>query len=231
MLRPPMNLDEFKVKFEEIKSRGFIKTTRNGPTGVGHTFETVLGYTEDNIALPDLGEVELKARRINSHSMVTLFTHDRKAWVTQPLQAIRKYGTPDENGRLGMYFTMSRNPNNSGVYLDISDDKATVKSTDGTEIASWSLDALANKFCTKIPGLVLVNAESKFENGVEHFHYVNAQVLRGTSPYIIRQNIENGNIMIDLRLHDKGTSARNHGTGFRILEDRLPLLFSSSEKL
>jgi len=35
------------------------------------------------------------------------------------------------------------------------------------------------------------------------------------------------NILVDLRLHDKGTMARNHGTGFRTYEDKLPLLFQS----
>jgi len=35
-----------------------------------------------------------------------------------------------------------------------------------------------------------------------------------------------GNILVDLRLHDNITRARNHGTGFRAYEDKLPLLFS-----
>ena len=68
------DLKEFKEQFAIIRDRGFIRTHRNGPTGVGHTLEQELGMTENNIAVPDLGEVELKARRIASGSMVTLFT-------------------------------------------------------------------------------------------------------------------------------------------------------------
>ena len=34
-------------------------------------------------------------------------------------------------------------------------------------------------------------------------------------------------LLVDLRLHDKGTMTRNHGTGFRTYEDKLPLLFNS----
>lgn len=38
-----MNLEEFKQKFQELKNKGFIKSLRKGPTGVGFTFETLVG--------------------------------------------------------------------------------------------------------------------------------------------------------------------------------------------
>jgi hypothetical protein len=107
MARKVMTLGEFRERFAEIKDRGFIRSTRRGPTGVGHTLETLLGLEEDNIPMPDLGEVELKGHRAGSDSMVTLFTYDRKCWKVKQLPAIRKYGTPDKNpeknGRLGIH--------------------------------------------------------------------------------------------------------------------------------
>ena len=39
------------------------------------------------------------------------------------------------------------------------------------------------------------------------------------------------NILVDLRLHDKGTMARNHGTGFRTYENKLSLLFNNVKDL
>jgi len=51
--------------------------------------------------------------------------------------------------------------------------------------------------------------------------------MRGTSPELLAYQFEKENILADLRLHDKGKSARNHGTGFRTYEDKLPLLFKS----
>ena len=36
-----------------------------------------------------------------------------------------------------------------------------------------------------------------------------------------------GDFVIDLRLHDKITMARNHGTGFRVKENKLINLFSN----
>ena len=35
-----MTIQEFSKKFKVIKEKGFIQSTRKGPTGVGHTLET-----------------------------------------------------------------------------------------------------------------------------------------------------------------------------------------------
>ncbi len=114
-----LTIEIFKKKFARVREKGWIASKRKGPTGVGQTLEYYLGMKENNIALPDLGTVELKAHRVGSSSMITLFTFNRKAWKINPLQAIRKYGTRDSNGRLGMYFTMARTPNSMGLFLHI----------------------------------------------------------------------------------------------------------------
>jgi len=53
--------------------------------------------------------------------------------------------------------------------------------------------------------------------------------MKGTSPELLGDHFRVEDILVDLRLHDKGTMARNHGTGFRTFEDKLPLLFSTIE--
>jgi hypothetical protein len=50
--------------------------------------------------------------------------------------------------------------------------------------------------------------------------------MKNTTPELLADQFKAENILVDLRLHDKGTRARNHGTGFRTYEDKLPLLFS-----
>ncbi len=79
-----MNLEEFKQKFQELRNKGFVKSLRKGPTGVGLTFETLMGVEENNLALPDIDGVEIKAHRDNSKSMITLFTFNKKAWQINP---------------------------------------------------------------------------------------------------------------------------------------------------
>ena len=226
-----LTLEAFKKKFAQIREKGWIASKRKGPTGVGQTLEYYLGMRENNIALPDLGTIELKAHRIGSSSMITLFTFNRKAWKMDPLKAIKKYGTRNDNGRLGMYFTMSRTPNSVGLFLHIDQSSISVRHISGEVITEWQLEILAERFAKKIPGLILVSAFSEMRGDVEWFKYDRAQLLTGTSPKIINNQIGAGNILVDLRLHDKGTAARNHGTGFRAKEDKLPFLFKNVSEL
>jgi hypothetical protein len=222
-----MTLAEFAGKFRQLKAKGWIQSERRGPTGIGQTLEKQIGLPENNIASPDLGEIELKAHRVNSSSLITLFTFNRKVWKTKPLEAIRNYGTPDETGRLGLYFTMSRTPNSTGLFLHIEDEAISVRHISGQIIAEWQLQVLAERFIQKIPALILVTAFSEMRGEIEWFSFDRAQLLTGTSEDIIQSQILilAGNILVELRLHDKITSARNHGTGFRAREDKLPLLF------
>ncbi len=226
-----MNLRQFKSAFAKVKKQGWVKSKRRGPTGVGHTLEQLIGLKENNIASPDLGEIELKAHRINSSSMITLFTFNRKVWKMKPLEAVRNYGTLDKNGRQGLYFTMSLKPNSSGLFLLVEHDAISVRHISGKIVAEWQMEALAKQFSKKVPALLLVSAFSEMRGDNEWFKYDRAQLLTGTSPDIIRNQIEAGNILVDLRLHDKVTTARNHGTGFRAYEDKLPRLFKKIEDL
>lgn len=226
-----LTLESFQKKFAQVRKKGWIASKRKGHTGVGQTLEYYLGMKENNIALPDLGTVELKAHRSGSSSMITLFTFNKEAWKINPLKAIKKYGTRDSNGRLGMYFTMSRTPNSVGLFLHIDRSTISVRHVSGEIVAEWQLEVLADRFVKKIPGLVLVSAFCEMRGNVEWFKYERAQLLTGISPDIIRNQITAGNILVDLRLHDKGTSARNHGTGFRATEDKLTSLFKNVSEL
>lgn len=226
-----MTLEEFQRKFSEIRELGFVETKRRGPTGIGHTLEQLLGLTENNIALPDFGDIELKAHRSSSPSLITLFTFNRKAWIMNPEAAVRKYGTPDSTGRLGLYFTMSLTPNAAGVFLRIEEGELQVRHIDGTLIAKWGLMNITERFMRKIPALIFVTASSEERNGSEYFWYSRAQLLEGSSPAILREQFAVHGVVLDLRLHDHQTRARNHGTGFRVYENNLPRLFAQVRDL
>ncbi|MBI4656426.1 MAG: hypothetical protein HY746_06755 [Elusimicrobia bacterium] len=220
-----MNLQKFKERLSSLKKKGYVPSTRKGPTGVGHTLETHLGLKENNVALPDLIEAEIKAHRSDSNNMITLFTFNRKVWQLPPLEAVKKYGSLDKNGRKGLYYTMSLKPNSAGLFLHITNQDISVRHISGTIIATWSLEKLAETFIRKMPALVLVSAFVEERGGKEWFHFYRAQLLRGTSPALLADQFKAENILVDLRLHDKGTMARNHGTGFRTYESKLPYLF------
>ena len=221
-----MTLEEFKIKFEEIKNRGFIPSLRNGPTGIGYTLETELGIKENNIAEPDIENIEIKAHRTKKNNLITLFTFNSKVWQISPLEAVKKYGSVDKNGRIGLYYTMSLKPNSAGLFLHVTKKEISVRHISGNVIAIWKLKDLAERFIQKIPALLFISAFTEERDGKEYFHFYRAQLMRNTTPQLLANQFRAENILVDLRLHDKGKSARNHGTGFRTYEDKLPLLFS-----
>ena len=224
-----MEIDEFIAKFSALKNKGYIKSLRRGPTGIGKTLETNLGISENNLYLPDLGEIELKAHRDDVSNLITLFTFNRWAWIMDPLKAVRKYGTKDDTGRLGLYFTMSFRPNSAGLFLITDDDSVSVRHLDGNTLVKWKFRDLEEQFQRKIPALILAYAQTEYRGDEEWFHFYTAKLLTDTSESIIKEQINKEVILIDLRLHDAKTHARNHGTGFRVREKDLPELFKKIE--
>ena len=227
-----MKITEFQKKLKDIKNKGFIRSKRKGPTGIGYTLESELGIEENNIAVPDLGFAELKSHRENHTGLVTLFTFNRKAWKINSLLAIKKYGSYDKNNRKGMYYTITQNPNSAGLFLTCNDDTIQVQHTSGEVILQWTMDSVAEKFSQKMKTVILVSAKVELREGREYFHYYQAKLLKGN---MNKQGLINafisGDFVIDLRLHDKKTMARNHGTGFRVQGNKLINLFSNISEI
>lgn len=205
-----------------------MKSMRRGNTGVGYTLESQLGLTENNIALSDLNVAELKAHRAGSSSLITLFTRDRGAWIVSQLDAIHRFGSADESGRQNLYVTMFAGRGEKDLFLEVDSKNATVKHRSGTVVAQWKHSDLAESFSGKFPALMLVTASVEVRKDGEWFHYRSARLLRGTSSERLQRGMSDGRIAVDLRLHDNDGVARNHGTGFRIAEVHLEMLFEES---
>lgn len=226
-----MTIEEFKRKFDVLKEKGFIPSLRKGPTGIGYTLEEELGIEENNFALPDIKGVELKSHRTGISSLITLFTFNKKVWQIPPLDAVKKYGSKDKNSRLGLYYTMGLKPNSAGLFLHVNKKEISVRHISGEIVTIWQTEDLAQRFLEKIPALMFVSAFVEERDGVEYFHFYRAQLMKDTSPELLSDQFKAENILVDLRLHDKGTRARNHGTGFRTHENKLPLLFKHIEEI
>lgn len=220
-----LTINEFSDRFKKIKKMGFVPSQRKGPTGIGYTLETLLGIDENNSKLPDIEGAELKTHRENSTNLITLFTFNNKAWKMSTLEAVKRYGSLDRDGRQGLYYTMSLKPNSAGLFLDVQEEHIAVRHISGTVVVEWVLEELAARFVSKIPALIFVTAFTELRDDREYFHFQRAQLMKGTTPELLYNQFKSENILVDLRLHDAGTKARNHGTGFRTFEERLPQLF------
>ena len=81
-------IEQLEKEFKRIKNMGYVKSTRNGPTGIGKTFEDLLGKKEDALGLPDYKGIEIKTKRSYSNSYTTLFNatlHGQNNYETKRL--------------------------------------------------------------------------------------------------------------------------------------------------
>jgi len=232
-----MQLIELKKRLKNLKDKGFIPSKRKGPTGIGYTFETELNLNETNIAIPDLGgRIELKTMRKASKSLVTLFTFNKAVWQIHPKKAMKKYGYFDENGRRCLYVTVAfGTPNKQGLLLDIDKSKANLRLRDkaGFLIGNWRISHIVAKFLSKMARVIVVFADTrKNKLGNEEFFYKNAYLLENPSDTNFVRAIKNKSAFVDIRMYLRPDgSVRNHGTGFRVYEKDLNLLYQARKEL
>ena len=232
-----MRLSQIRVRLQELKAEGFVPSERAGPTGIGHTLETRLGLEENNLPIPDIGgRVEVKATRNNWNNLITLFTLDRAVWQYTAKDIVGRWGYVDKNGRASLYTTISAKEVNAfGLQLSVPDDANHLYMThmpSETVLAVWDMYHIVGKFVTKFDRMLFVHADSQRVAGREEFHFNEAAILSEPSALTFKDSFADGKVTIDIRMHlrPNGT-ARNHGTGFRVLERNLPSLFGRIDDL
>lgn len=70
-------IEELVKSLRAIRDTGWVPNARpKNDGGVGNTLEDLLGVKENNLRIPDYGIYELKARRRDTSSLVTLFHNE-----------------------------------------------------------------------------------------------------------------------------------------------------------
>ena len=238
-------LDDFIREYTKVKEIGWIKTHRSGPSGIGKTIEDLLGIPENNRDEPDFGEYELKSCRINSQSMLTMFTR-----APQPAKANtylrEKYGYSSsvyDNDEKVLHSTLSADrftpiaDTGNKLKIRCKEDGIYIENQNEIENIFWSREALKKCFEKKYRNkFVYAKALNKGTGVDEEFHFIEAYEVSGFDYYAFIKLLETGKICVDLRIgqyhsgKNKGKT-HDHGTGFRIRESDQPLLFKIQNKI
>ena len=224
---------------------GWIKTHRAGPTGIGKTLEDLLGIPENNIDGPDFGDYELKSCRLNSNSMLTIFTKTpQPRGAANTLRMTFGYSSDAyDNDEKVLHSTLSADRfvpiADTGRSLKIlcGPTKISIIAEDGIEYAYWTREQLKVAFEKKYKNkFVYVKALSRGLGSNEEFKFVEAYEVSGFDYEAFVDLLEEGRIYIDLRIGQyhggiKHGQTHDHGTGFRIKENDQPLLFKVNKRL
>ena len=236
-----ITLEEFIEKFKEIQNMGWVKTHRKGTTGIGKTLEDLLGIRENNIQGPDFGKYELKSKRKNANSMLTLITKSPDTPDKANTQLRLKFGYSSNaynNNEKVLHTTLTATKftqvSNTGHSLKVvcDESKISIVSENNTIEASWDIDTLKDVMTKKLGDqFVFVRAESKGTGEDEEFLFTEAYLLDGFNSDAIINLVKTGDILVDLRIgqyhsgKNKGKT-HDHGTGFRIFEKSYHLIFN-----
>ena len=217
-----MNLKQLIKRLKEIKNYGFIKTHRAHDTGIGKTLEDLLGVKENNLRVPDVGKIEMKAKRIDSDSMLTIAT---KSPLPRGANRIlfKNYKYIDKDGYCNLHSTVySSKFNPQGFKIIISNNKLILKNKKDIEVF-WPLTIFDDVLKSKSNKILLVLAKTKGERKTksEQFHFVEAYLLSKLNVKKFESAVKNDKLKIDIRIgvYRSGISKgkyHDHGTGFRI---------------
>ena len=237
-------------KFYEIRELGYVKTTRGGSTGIGKTFEDLLGKAEDRSTNPDYYGIEIKTKLVNSDKYTTLFNLTPKGKEQFEIKRLVKtYGYPDKTMKsckilnatiydsclsciAAKYFM--------GLIIDYKQRKIFLKvinmNMDLLEnYVFWDFDELEERLNKKLKYLAVVNASKRYTHGIAYYHYkrIDFYYLKDFNTFL--KLIEQGIICITFHIgivksgerkgeiHDRGTSFRIKECNLTKLFDKIPL--------
>lgn len=240
---------QFISGFKKVKEMGFVSSHRKNNTGIGKTFEDLMGIQENNIQDVDfMNLIEIKTKRLESESMLTLFT----LAPTYPKKSngyLRDtYGMVDEGGiykklhttitaleynnfgeNLG--FKLECNDEEERIYIRVMDKRTNTIFNDNIY---YTYDKIREVISKKCANIAFVVADTRKNNDKEEFHFTSAKLLTGCTFKSFLCAVKDGRVKYDIRIgsyksgKNKG-KVHDHGSGFRIRKNEISSLFNITE--
>jgi len=229
--------------------------------GIGNTLEDLLGIKENNLPIPNAAEWELKCQRLETTSLTTLFHMEPspRAMKFVPQILLLKYGWKHQEAGIKypaneMSFRQTitgtvRSDRGFKVVVDREQQKVLIsfnaKNVDPRHAAwlksvkeriglgelspqpYWGFDDLEHKAGTKLLNCFYVQARTKTERGKEYFSYEKISMLRKFSIRAFTNAIEKGYVYVDF----DARTGHNHGTKFRLRQDKFPELYEDIQAI
>lgn len=237
-------------RFHKVKALGYVKSNRRNNTGIGKTFEDYVGVVENNLEAPDFAGYEIKSHRDNSQSYITLFT--KAPSFPRGANSLLKdqFGICYENNPdlkklfSSMFATRFTDSDIYPTSFRLINDRARREVRIGVynltskelidDTVGYTYEAIEKKLSQKLKNLFYVKADTKVEEGTELFYFNSAEIYSEPLLGNFLELLDDGKIMYDIRLGSYASGrnigkAHDHGSGFRILEQNLALLYKTKE--
>lgn len=236
----------FIKKFNSIRALGFVKAVNNDNSGIGLTFEKLIGKESDNFPLPDFYNlIEIKTKLIYSKTPIHLFklTPYGNSFI-ETKRIYEKYGyyrsVDNEfkvfNGtiyankilKIGLNYYFSLDVNHIEKKVKLLVYNSQMKMIDCT--AYWDFDSLENALIRKLNYLALVFVCKKNINQETHYKYIKYNIYKlsdfNTFLILLSKGIIGITFSIDVYKNEKRYGQiHDHGTTFNINKNDIEKLF------
>lgn len=233
-----------KQEFKRIKKLGFIESMRDGPTGVGYTFELLLNKQEDQECKPDFRSIELKCKLGYSKSALTLFNsvpiRHRESAVKYIFENYGHHRFGNKNDyklferkvysnysikRFGYEFKLKVNYYCTEVVME-----SYYKGAFMEKVCSWDFKTLERKLKKKLSYVAIIQAYPYFIEDKKFYKYVKMNVYKLIGFFEFLKLIENDKIFVSFYMRsalgpDGNIVMKDHGVGFKIKNNCIEELF------
>lgn len=233
-----------KKKFNDIKNTGLCKSLRNGSTGIGFTFETLIGKKEDNLSEADFNGIEIKVKLGYSKSPTTLFSLTPRGYDYTIKHMLETYGYPDKEDKTlkcfrgeayskKNYVTANKyimklkvNCELNRLELNILDINLNI--LDNT--IYWNIDDIAKRLYKKLNYLAYVKGYPYKRNNETYYKYTNLNIYQLKSFEHFIKLLEKDKIFVcfNIGIGKKGKNLgkiEDRGTAFKINNNYIDALF------
>lgn len=239
------NLNELNNKFKEINNMGWVESVKKGSSGVGLTFEQLLGKSVDSFEIPDFNGIEIKTKKDYSISRISLFNYaPENKFIFETNRLRLEYGYPAKNNKslkvlhndvyankinwIGtkFQFILKVDRLEEKIYLVIFNSGGEILEKE----AYWNFSTIKEKIDRKIKYIALIKADRNLIDNKEYFLYKKISFYEFKSFDIFLDMLEKGKIIISFKIGvfksgDRIGQTHDHGTGFRIKDDDFELLY------
>lgn len=231
---PDEALTDLLRRFDQISEMGWIDSLREGDTGIGYTFESLVGIEENNDRKADFRGIEIKCKQIkdsgSSGGKINLF-QQAPSWESQlsALERLRMIGHPDLQGRYACHSQVTTTSNNLNLRLDPSATPEQIDLLKGSfRFGHWPHSVLADRLKEKHSRAVFIKAKVGKTVGGQRFHYKEFIYCEQPSIRRFTDLVQDRRLVFEFLMSEKeGGKVRNHGYPWRLTSDEyLSDLFS-----
>lgn len=240
------SITELKTKFNDIKSKGYIKSINNNRNSSGLTLEKCLESTGGDICIPDFKDIEIKCISIYSTSNLNLFSSSPDGKYILPTQWLSEnYGYPDSKykdikilqckldttlSKIGnyYYFAITIDKEKKKIFLNVYD----INKKFINNYIYWDFDSIEEKLLRKLSLMAIIKSKKKENTGNIYYSYIDMKLYKlkdfETFLNLIEKNIVK--ICIKTGIYRSGPKKGNfhdHGTSFEIAQNDISKLFDT----